>query len=135
MGEKMKQLSVLLILTVVACCLLWTGYSQSQADTSSISPLPIPNVWQRFAACHDACLAEIPLTMELVLSGEYYERARVCECACRAEHLPADEQCVPATPTPTVESGCCEGWWQIELWMGMYPLWTNGVDYYVEGWE
>lgn len=132
----MRRRSVLLLLFVVSILLVGTISCPGTAQgTSSISPLPTDalNPWQRFAACHDACLEQIPLTTELVLSGEYYERARECECGCRAAHLPADEQCVPGTST--LEPGCCDGWWRIELWMGVYPLWTNGADYYVEGWE
>jgi hypothetical protein len=32
-------------------------------------------------------------------------------------------------------AGCCEGWWQLDPWMDKYPLWTDGAEYYVEGWK
>jgi len=36
-------------------------------------------------------------------------------------------------PAPTAEPpampACCEGWWRLEDWMGIYPLWTDGAHY------
>ena len=35
-------------------------------------------------------------------------------------------------PTPTIEPTATPARWRIEDWMGQYPLWTDGVHYYIE---
>jgi len=49
----------------------------------------------------------------------------------------AIERCVAklGQPEPTPEPTVCErpGWWQMAPWMGVYPLWTDGTSFCVEG--
>ena len=113
----------LLLLAMLALLGAFAARGRIEALTSPISPVHPPGLQDCPRACienligvgYPTCNAWCVDTYDLDLAAELV-----------SPHVP---------PRPTPAPPGCErpGWYRISDWMGIYPLWTDGAGYCLEG--
>jgi len=125
----MKTLAILAL-----CALALTLLSSGAATSAAQSPLPVQSPLPARSPIHPPGLKDCPRACIENVIGVGYP---TCNAWCVETHDLdiAPEYISPrrATPTPLPASCDRSGWHRVDDWMGIYPLWTNGASYCVEG--